>query len=329
MANDDYLARWEQRCREVEQSELPENFKAVIDEAAAKYRDRLAIRFIDSDDPGLTYAELRTSVMRLASAFAELGIGKGSHVAVMVPNRMEFPLTWLALACVGAVMVPTNVAYTAAELDYIYNDAGVSYLVIDTSLLPVFEAMNSRPAALADSHVIAVGDAAEPYLHFDAIIATGDSRFEPQEDLPPGTLLNIQYTSGTTGFPKGCMQTQRYWIVLGRTAGAMSPPVRSLLTDHPYFYMDPQWELMWGLIDGVTVYAVGKMSTTKFWDRVRTHDIEWAWFPNPILKLPVEENESDNPIRAFAAGWRARFFPSTTRRGCCRKSSASSTTCRR
>ena len=120
--------------------------------------------------------------------------------------------------------------------------------------------------------------------------------------LSPETLLNIQYTSGTTGFPKGCMQTQRYWIVLGATAAAISPPVRSLLTDHPYFYMDPQWELVWGLMSGATVYAVGKMSTTRFWERVRRHRIEWAWFPNPILKLPVADEDGDNPIRMFAAG---------------------------
>jgi len=304
MANlQEYLDHWERRCREVEAIELPANFRAVIDNAANEYGDRLAIQFIDSDDPGLSYKDLRAAVMRVASAFAHSGIGEGTHVAVMLPNRIEFPLTWLALACLGAVMVPTNVAYTSEELDYLYNDAEVSYLVIDAALLPVFEAMGSRPTAMADSNVIVAGDVTGRYLEWGALIESGDPEFEPPSEPSSDALLNIQYTSGTTGFPKGCMQTQRYWIVLGRTAGSMSPPVRSLLTDHPYFYMDPQWELMWGLLDGVTVYAVGKMSTRKFWDRVRRHNIEWAWFPNPILKLPVMEGESENPIRMFAAGW--------------------------
>ena len=66
--------------------------------------------------------------------------------------------------------------------------------------------------------------------------------------------------------------------------------------------MDPQWELVWGLLSGATVYAVGRMSTTRFWERVRAHDIEWAWFPNPILKLPKQEDDGTNPIRMFAAG---------------------------
>ena len=297
----DFIQQWEQRCREVESTELPANFRAVLDIAARKYEDRLALQFIDSDDPGLTFSELRDAVMRVASAYS--GIGAGTHVAVMIPNRVEFPLTWLALACIGAVMVPTNVSYTSGELDYVFNDARVSYLVIDASLLPVFEAMQDRPAALTDSKVVVIGDGDDRYRRYEEIVAAADPAFEPPTEPGPDALLNIQYTSGTTGFPKGCMQTQRYWIVLGRTAGSMSAPVRSLLTDHPYFYMDPQWELMWGLLDGVTVYAVGRMSTSRFWQRVRKHNIEWAWFPNPILKLPAEPNDADNPIRAFAAGW--------------------------
>ncbi len=308
MANvPEFIQQWERHCREVESSALPANFRAVLDDAAHHYGERLALQFIDSGDPGLTFSELRAAVMRVASAYSRIGIGEGAHVAVMIPNRVEFPLTWLALACLGAVMVPTNVSYTSGELDYVCNDARVSYLVIDASLLPVFEGMQDRPAALADSNVIVVGDGDgdgdERYRRYEEIVAAADPGFEPPTEPGPDALLNIQYTSGTTGFPKGCMQTQRYWIVLGRTAGSMSAPVRSLLTDHPYFYMDPQWELMWGLLDGVTVYAVGRMSTSRFWERVRKYDIEWAWFPNPVLKLPAEPNDADNPIRAFAAGW--------------------------
>ncbi len=304
MANvPEYIQQWERHCREVESTALPANFRAVLDNAARDYGNRLALQFIDSDDPGLTFSELRDAVMRVASAYSQIGIGAGTHVAVMIPNRVEFPLTWLALACLGAVMVPTNVSYTAGELDYVYNDARVSYLVIDDSLLPVFAGMQDRPAALSDSNVIVVGEGADRYRRYEEIVAAAYPGFEPLTEPEPDALLNIQYTSGTTGFPKGCMQTQRYWIVLGRTAGSMSAPVRSLLTDHPYFYMDPQWELMWGLLDGVTVYAVGRMSTSRFWERVRKHAIEWAWFPNPILKLPAAPNDADNPIRAFAAGW--------------------------
>lgn len=298
---DDFLADWQRRCREVEAMPLPGNFLEILNNASERYGDRLALRFID-DGTEYSYSELHQQVMRTASAFAAAGVSKGSHVAVLVPNRVEFPVTWLALACLGAVMVPTNVGYTAAELDYMYNDAGVSFLVVDANLLPAFEAMQQRPTALTDDRVVVIGNVHNPYRSWQDLVAGGDTGFRPSREPGPDDLLSIQYTSGTTGFPKGCMQTQRYWIVLGATAAAISPPVRSLLTDHPYFYMDPQWELVWGLMSGATVYAVGKMSTSRFWERVRKYGIEWAWFPNPILKLPVEDNDGDNPIRMFAAG---------------------------
>ena len=298
---DDFLTEWDRYCRDVESRELPANFEAVISAAADQFGERKALVFID-DDVSLDYVELREAVYRTANAFANAGIRKGDHVAVMVPNRVEFPLTWLALACLGAVMVPTNVAYTAAELDYMYNDAAVSWLIIDAMFLPVFEAMDKRPAALVDEHVFVVGDENPRYRSYQDEVAAAGTAFSAPAEVVDGDLLNIQYTSGTTGFPKGCMQTQRYWIVLASTAAAISANVRSILTDHPYFYMDPQWELLWGLRSGATIYAVGKMSSSRFWQRVREHDIEWAWFPNPILKQPERDDDSENPIRMFAAG---------------------------
>jgi acyl-CoA synthetase (AMP-forming)/AMP-acid ligase II len=296
-----YTQRWQQRCREIESAALPADFREVISRAAERYGDRPALCFID-DDVVLSYEALQLEVMRLASAFHDRGIGKGTHVAVQLPNRIEFPLSWLALACLGAVMVPVNVAYTASELDYLCNDADVSYLITDRHLLAAFLGMERRPAAIKDDHVFVIGGDDRRFAAFETIRAAGNPAFEFPGVIDSSDLLNIQYTSGTTGFPKGCMQTQRYWIVLGTTAGEISPAVRSLLTDHPYFYMDPQWELVWGLLSGVTVYAVGKMSTTRFWERVRAHNVEWAWFPNPILKHPAAADDADNPIRMFAAG---------------------------
>ena len=296
-----YLEQWEAMCREIEAQSLPVNFIEVIERAADLYGDRLALHFIDDDD-SVTYQELKNRVFTLASGFRKAGIEQGTHVALLVPNRIEFPLAWLALACLGAVMVPTNTSYTANEIDYLYNDADVSFLIVDRDLLSTFLAMEKRPAALADEHVFVIDGDDRRFPALTTIADSGDPAFTPRRDVSPDTLLNIQYTSGTTGFPKGCMQTQRYWIVLGTTAGAIAPDVRSILTDHPYFYMDPQWELIWGLLSGASVYAVGGMSTTKFWDRVRKYDIEWAWFPNPILKHPQKPGDGDNTIRMFAAG---------------------------
>lgn len=298
----DYLAAWESRCRDVETTELPANFNELLTRAATLYGDRKALHFID-DDQQLTFKELRTQVMRLASSFEAEGINKGTRVGVFLPNRIEYPITWLALATIGAVMVPTNTGYTGNELDYLYNDAGISYLVVDKALLPAFEAMQERPATLSDENVIVVGDDSQDrYTAFNTLINEGNPNFIPSEQPDSCDLLNIQYTSGTTGFPKGCMQHQRYWIVLGASMSLMNPDIGSLLTDHPYFYMDPQWQLVWCLYGGVTDHVAARMSSSRFWDRVRTHNIEWAWFPTPILKIPSADTDSEHSIKQFHVG---------------------------
>jgi crotonobetaine/carnitine-CoA ligase len=163
--------------------------------------------------------------------------------------------------------------------------------------------MQERPAALIDANVIVVGeDHTEPYTAFSALVNEGNPHFVPPERIESHDLLNIQYTSGTTGFPKGCMQHQRYWIVLGATVSQMAPDVSSLLTDHPYFYMDPQWQLVWCLYGGVTDHVAARMSSTRFWDRIRKHNIEWAWFPTPILKLSPGDSDKEHTIKRFHVG---------------------------
>ncbi len=298
----DFLSSWEENCLKIESIEFPVNFQTLLSRAADLYGSRKALHFIDTDWT-ISFAELNEHVLQLASGLSAAGVSKGTRVGVLLPNRPEFPLTWLALAHIGAVMVPTNIAYTSSELDYLYNDSGISYLLIDHSLLPAFLGMQRRPAALVDANVIVVGsDQVEPFRSFQELATSEEGVFHSSEAVSGDDLLNIQYTSGTTGFPKGCMQHQRYWMVLGCTVGMFTPEIQSILTDHPYFYMDPQWQLVWGLYSGATVYVSPKMSISKFWERVRRHGIQWAWFPLPVLNLPETRRDRDHPIKYFHAG---------------------------
>ena len=298
----DCIGEWEARCREIEAIDFPPTFRELLDGAAERYGAGKAIRMIDGAE-ALSFSELRDEVQRLASSLYAAGVRKGSRVAVFLPNCIEFPVSWLAIAELGAVMVPTNTGYTGSELDYVYNDAGVEFLIVNEGLLAAFESMQERPAPLTDNRVFVVGEAAgASYLSFARLIDEGDPGFQSPESLSGEDLLNIQYTSGTTGFPKGCMQHQRYWIVIGCTVAAMSPDTTSLLTDHPYFYMDPQWQLVWSLYGGATVNIAPRMSSSRFWQRVRDYEIDWAWFPVPILNLPEVDGERQHTIKRFHAG---------------------------
>ena len=90
--------------------------------------------------------------------FSNKGLKKGTHVAVIMSNRIEYPITWLAIAVIGAVMIPVNPAYTSAELDYVLNDSDAELLVIEDKFLPTLKAMSKKPETMTDESIIIVTD---------------------------------------------------------------------------------------------------------------------------------------------------------------------------
>jgi acyl-CoA synthetase (AMP-forming)/AMP-acid ligase II len=128
---------------------MPASLDALVREASERYAEILAWHFIDVPDmpyARITYRDLGEAVDRYAAAFGRAGIGSRMHVAVMLPNVPAFPLTWLALARLGAVIVPLNPAYTAREIEHVVAKSQATHMVVDGERLPVVETARSRPA---------------------------------------------------------------------------------------------------------------------------------------------------------------------------------------
>ncbi len=288
---------WPERRRRIEQESLPANVPALLHEAAAEKPDHLALDFFASDER-LTYRELATRVGRLAAGLARLGVAKSTHVAVMLPNVSAFPITWLALATLGAVMVPVNGAYTPRELGYVLEDAEVAMLVIDAAYLATFDALGERPARLRDDRIIVLG-AARPGQHlWQAVLADGAAAAQvPACTATQDDLLNIQYTSGTTGFPKGCMLTHRYWLTIGKVNARRDGRVyERILAATPFFYMDPQWLMLMSFYQRATLFVARRQSATRFMDWVRSYRISFTLFPEVAYKQPPRPEDRDNEI---------------------------------
>ena len=198
-----------QRCRQLEAEPLPTSTAALLDEAAAEVPDRLAWHFIDSGETA-TYRDVQAMVNRVAAGLAGLGVRKGSHVAMMVPNVPQFPLTWLAIGRLGAVMVPVNVSYTGRELDYIVNDGRAEFLVIAEEFLPTLDAMLQRPAHLTDTRVIVVGRARTGMHDWQAVHDAGDLAYRDHEgfvflvDRISTTCSTSSTPPALPAFPRGC-----------------------------------------------------------------------------------------------------------------------------
>src|SRR6187397_2272295 len=128
----------EERIRQIEAEPLPSNIGALLDAAAAEHPQRLAWNFFEAGET-ITYGELRKRVDRIARGLQRVGVTRGMHVGVMLPNIPQMPLTWLALTRIGAVMVPMNIAYTAREITYVIENGDVQHLVVDATCLPAVE----------------------------------------------------------------------------------------------------------------------------------------------------------------------------------------------
>jgi fatty-acyl-CoA synthase len=153
-----------------------------------------------------TYAELTAEVDALALALLELGIAKGDRVGIWAPNRAEWTLTQYATAKLGAILVTINPAYRLHELEYVLRQAGIKLLVAAEKFKTSdYAAMidEVRPRCPALQQVVLLDSA-----DWDSLLAAGrrgeaDRLAGLQASLSPDDPINIQYTSGTTGFPKG------------------------------------------------------------------------------------------------------------------------------
>jgi len=151
------------------------------------------------------YREFWELTGRAARGFMARGIEKGDRVGIWSPNRYEWTVIQYATARIGAILVNINPAYKAAELEYVLNQAGISLLVLarafrTTDYVGLLAEVKGRCPELREALVLEDG--------WDALLRDGeglpaDRLTERGSSLQFDDPINIQYTSGTTGFPKG------------------------------------------------------------------------------------------------------------------------------
>jgi fatty-acyl-CoA synthase len=168
-----------------------------------------------------TYRELWEQVDLAARAFIAHGIRKGDRVGVWAPNRYEWVITQFATARIGAILVNINPAYTVAELEYALRKAGVRLLVMargfrQSDYVAMLEGVRGNLPELRSS--IVFDDDWHAFLAAGAQVKP-DQLAAREAELSPADPINIQYTSGTTGFPKGTLLSHHNILNNGRFSG--------------------------------------------------------------------------------------------------------------
>ncbi len=215
-------------------------FSDVLDQMVESYPDQYAFKYTTLDYTR-TYSEFRDDVDNVAAALISLGVRAGHHVAIWATNVPQWFLTFWATVKIGAVLVTVNTAYKIHEAEYLLRQSDTHTLVMIDSckdsnykeimeeLCPELKTVQAGQPLYSKKlpflrNVVTVGFKMDGCLEWNDFMKR--SSLVPKEevrrrasDVKPDDVCNMQYTSGTTGFPKGVMLTHRNIVNNGKIIG--------------------------------------------------------------------------------------------------------------
>ncbi len=262
-------------------SERMTGLDALVTDAARRWPDKPGLVF-DQQSERLTFADIHQRSTAIAAGLADVGVRAGDRVAVMLPNEPAFPLTWLALAKLRAVLVPLHTQLREFDAGYLVAHSGSVVGVTNADLLPMVDRLGLPTVVTADQL---------------------NGTRPPEASALPEDLVNLQYTSGTTGRPKGCMLSHGYWTLMARNLAEYVPlgPDDIVLTAQPFSYMDPQWNLAATLASGATLVVLDRFHPSTFWSKIREHRVTFFYclgvMPTLLLKMPPSPGDRDHRVR--------------------------------
>ncbi|WP_435152911.1 long-chain-fatty-acid--CoA ligase [Haladaptatus sp. DFWS20] len=264
-----------------------------LDRAREYYNDEEAV--VATTGERYTYGELGDRADRVSTALAERGIGKGDRVAVLDPNTHYHLESAYGIMQLGAIHTPLNYRLTSNDFEYILNDARVDAIIADYEYAPKIEAVRDE----VPTGTFISNDAAKTegdWEDFDEIIADTDPDYE-RPAMDEDEVITINYTSGTTGDPKGVMRTHRtetlhaYLITIHQ----------EIRDDDTYLWTLPMFHVNgWGHIYAITGIGAKHVCTRgidaeAIFETVVAEDVSYFCAAPTVLNMLIDHYESHGP----------------------------------
>lgn len=273
----------------------------ILAARANTHGDRPFLRFSCGER---TFAEVDREATSLAHGLAAVGVRPGDVVATLLPNCPEAAVLPFAVARLGAVFAPVNIAFRGPVLRHVLDLSTAAVLVVDESLLGAVAAVAPDLAHLKVLFVRGATPAARPLEVRPYPDLRSDNDAEIASSHDPHALGMLLFTSGTTGRSKGCMLAHRF-----------GPRQAELMIEHyalreddvlycpfPLFHLDALvLTVMPALALGATAAIGERFSASRFWQEVRAFRATVFDFMGATLtmlhKAPRRPDDRDNPVR--------------------------------
>jgi carnitine-CoA ligase len=262
----------------------------LVSRQADRYGDRVFMTA--GDEEVLTYAQLDQRVRSVGANLAARGLAPGQRVAIMMQNSLAYPVIWLGILAAGGVAVPVNSRSGELDARFVLDHSGAVLVVVDQATRELVARAAPGGVAPVDARALL--------------------RSPPVAPAPPfaahgGTLANIQYTSGTTGFPKGCLLTHGYWQRMGAVTSELFGLTErdTMLTSQPHSYVDPQWNVVAALRSGAHLVLLDGFHPTTFMKDVARFGVTVFYclgvMPTLLMKQPPADHDHNSVERVFCS----------------------------
>jgi carnitine-CoA ligase len=250
-------------------------------------------------------------------------IEPGDRVAIMMQNRAEFMVAWLAVTACRGILVALNPAARSHDAGHVLRDSAARIAVVDADHAELLAELEAGCPELTEIIVATDGEPGGLSAYAGPGGPSGNTGpgglsgntgpggpssntgpgIPARPDEARGDLTNIFYTSGTTGPPKGCAVGHDYWV---RFADLMAKQFGITAADRiicclQFFYNDPPWMLLLALNAGTTMVAMRRFSVSRYWRVVHDLDVTVlfgiASTASLLLKAPVSDDDRRHKVR--------------------------------